>query len=593
MSAPVLEFADGSQAPFALSLAEVVIGSHPSCTLRLAAGGVSGQHARLFTDEAGVTWLEDLGSRGGTLLNGRRVDAWEQVNEGDRIEVGVATLFFRATASAPPPVTEARTMMESEAPPVVRELLAKQKAAAQAKASQPGGTGQTVAARPRAGTVMGMGGMAPVRPHPAAMQQSGGATQQAAPAPQHDHIALQHAPTMMEGPPSHAAPSWASLSAPAADSLMPLPPAAPSVEPLPAPPVAASQQGAPAWTDPAFETVQHYFDPMPPGVQWGASPLPAPAVAPSPPAAPSPPVAQPWGASAAVPFGEPPQPGWGGDPYVPPARKGPLGSIGRALDFYAQMFALAKRHRVLLTPLAWDLAITTALSIVLCGIDLLVRSAGATWALLSVGTLALYFIDYACNSLTASLIYEQVTTGRASAAAALPRVRRALPGILMFAAVSAPLDVASTWARERRDAVARILLDVLRRVWSTATYVIMPALVLEGVSFGAALKRSKDLMAQDPTGVGAGVVALSLTSYLVGAVAFFLAWTSFRLFSHVHPALGLFFFFTFVNAFWAVSGWLKIAYSTLFYMWAAECERNRSADAALAPSPLRHALDAA
>jgi hypothetical protein len=38
---------------------------------------------------------------------------------------------------------------------------------------------------------------------------------------------------------------------------------------------------------------------------------------------------------------------------------------------------------------------------------------------------------------------------------------------------------------------------------------------------------------------------------------------------------------------------MKIAYSTCFYMWARECERAGSQDHALAPLPLRTALDAA
>ena len=51
-------------------------------------------------------------------------------------------------------------------------------------------------------------------------------------------------------------------------------------------------------------------------------------------------------------------------------------------------------------------------------------------------------------------------------------------------------------------------------------------------------------------------------------------------------------FFGMVNVYWAVSGWLKIAYSTCFYMWARQCEAQGSTDSALAPLPLRHALDA-
>src|SRR5262249_8426523 len=156
--------------------------------------------------------------------------------------------------------------------------------------------------------------------------------------------------------------------------------------------------------------------------------------------------------------------------------------------------------------------------------------------------------------------------------------KKALPGVLTFAAVSALLDVAATYARERSDLIARIVLRVLRAIWTTATYVIMPALVIEGVTFGAAFKRGKQLMAHDPTGVGAGGVAMSITSYIVAAVCFPLAYLAMRGLGIVHPAIGALAAMVIVNLYWAVSGWVKISYATCFYLWARECERTGSTD---------------
>jgi hypothetical protein len=215
---------------------------------------------------------------------------------------------------------------------------------------------------------------------------------------------------------------------------------------------------------------------------------------------------------------------------------------------------------------------------------------------LGVEAFLLYFVDYACNSITCSLMYDYATTGTASMDTAVPRVKKALPGVLTFAAVSALLDVASTYARERNDVASRIILRVLRAVWTTATYVIMPALVIEGVSFGAAFGRSKKLMDQDPTGVGAGVVALSIISYAVAAVCFPASYFMMRLLGHI-PVIGLplgaFVGMGIVNLYWSVSGWMKITYATCFYMWARECEATGRQDQALAPAPLRAALEAA
>lgn len=273
--------------------------------------------------------------------------------------------------------------------------------------------------------------------------------------------------------------------------------------------------------------------------------------------------------------------------------KGAFGSFSRALDFFVQMFELTRSHPALLKPLYYDVAIATPLMILVSLLLLFVHSQAGVYFVLFVGTALLYFVDYFCNALTASLIYDQATTGRTDLASAMARVKRSLPGIATFAAASALLDVAATYARERNDFIAKLVLRVLHAIWSTATYVVMPAMVIEGVNFKDAFSRAKALMDRDPTGVGAGVVALSLCSYLLGACVFTLAFFAMRVGAHVHPIFGVLLFFTLVNLYWAVSGWMKIAYSTCFYLWATRCQAAGQADESLAPAPLRHALAAA
>jgi hypothetical protein len=282
-------------------------------------------------------------------------------------------------------------------------------------------------------------------------------------------------------------------------------------------------------------------------------------------------------------------------PYSPPAKKGMFGSFSRAFAFMGQMFSLAKQHKALLKPLMWDAIITTPIMAVFTVLGFVIHfhSAGQVYGFMGAEAFILYFVDYCCNAITASLMYDFATTGQASMETAGPRVRKALPGILTFAAVSALLDIASTYARERNDFVAKIVLRVLHAIWTTATYVIMPALVIEGVSFGEAFGRSKKLMDQDPTGVGAGVVAMSITSYVVAIICFPLAWFLMRALGSISAPIGMLASMLIINLYWAVSGWMKIAYATCFYMWARECERVGNSDHALAPLPLRAALDAA
>jgi len=52
---------------------------------------VSREHARLSSYD-GVVYVEDLRSRNGTFLNGRRVTEAIEVREGDEIDVGTTRI---------------------------------------------------------------------------------------------------------------------------------------------------------------------------------------------------------------------------------------------------------------------------------------------------------------------------------------------------------------------------------------------------------------------------------------------------------------------------------------------------------------------
>lgn len=73
--------------------AEATLGRDPDNTVVIGDRFTSGRHARIFHRE-GRYWLEDLGSKNGTLLNGHRVAAARGLLSGDRITVGSCTFRF-------------------------------------------------------------------------------------------------------------------------------------------------------------------------------------------------------------------------------------------------------------------------------------------------------------------------------------------------------------------------------------------------------------------------------------------------------------------------------------------------------------------
>ena len=57
---------------------------------------VSRKHARIWLDN-GVCWIEDLGSKYGTKVNGATIAARQQLQDGDSIVVGETTLRVDAS----------------------------------------------------------------------------------------------------------------------------------------------------------------------------------------------------------------------------------------------------------------------------------------------------------------------------------------------------------------------------------------------------------------------------------------------------------------------------------------------------------------
>jgi two-component system, cell cycle response regulator len=97
---PVLLRMDGVQAGEVVSLAILpcFIGRHPSCQIVIDDAGVSRKHARvtLRNDEF---WLEDLGSRNGTFIDGKRLER-KHLQDGVLIQVGLHASFRFTVVSA-------------------------------------------------------------------------------------------------------------------------------------------------------------------------------------------------------------------------------------------------------------------------------------------------------------------------------------------------------------------------------------------------------------------------------------------------------------------------------------------------------------
>ena len=79
----------------ALATGANLIGRAPECVLRFNSPRVSRVHARILVGDMGAT-IEDLGSKNGTVVAGRRIAGVVPLRDGDEVVVGPIIFFFQA-----------------------------------------------------------------------------------------------------------------------------------------------------------------------------------------------------------------------------------------------------------------------------------------------------------------------------------------------------------------------------------------------------------------------------------------------------------------------------------------------------------------
>jgi pSer/pThr/pTyr-binding forkhead associated (FHA) protein len=76
----------------------ILIGRAPSADVRIDDPQVSRLHARIEMRDDGV-YVEDLGSRNGTRIDGAPVTSSRRLAQGDEINIGTASIIFRGVGS--------------------------------------------------------------------------------------------------------------------------------------------------------------------------------------------------------------------------------------------------------------------------------------------------------------------------------------------------------------------------------------------------------------------------------------------------------------------------------------------------------------
>lgn len=271
-------------------------------------------------------------------------------------------------------------------------------------------------------------------------------------------------------------------------------------------------------------------------------------------------------------------------------------SLSKGWRFMKAAFQMAAENRKLLAPSVY-LVLSTIVYFVawvaaLIAID--PRWSDGMWTLIGViATFGSFLIFYFFCGITVNMIDVHLKGGTPSVAEGARDARKNFGAIVFLTLVSTIVDLFARAARNNDSIIGKIIGGIIEAVWTMLSFLLLPAIIIEDASFGTAMRRVRALHKGNLLLIGIGEVGVRLVTFLIGlvwwAAMFGVVWLSFSAFSKT-PALVISFVVggTMFALFAAFNVYLRMAYYTCLYLWAADVEKQ--GEQAPAPLPLARAL---
>ncbi|MCC6188522.1 MAG: hypothetical protein IT318_05780 [Anaerolineales bacterium] len=288
-------------------------------------------------------------------------------------------------------------------------------------------------------------------------------------------------------------------------------------------------------------------------------------------------------------------------------------SIQRGFGFLGQALDLARKDPDLLKPSLFGLVASGVAGGVgaIPIIFVVIAGGGADFTqylLYALGALVIfaqYALAYVFSGMTAYLIYGRLAEGDGRLDRAWAVVRRDALDIISLAAASTVVKLIENTLQGRggrRSAVGGLAASLIETVWTTATYFVLPAMVIEDLNLPQALKRAtyiikNNLLLVAVTEIGVSfVVGLAGFVCVLGAIAVGVGLFSLLagLSSVAAIAVGVLAAGLIIALVTAFTSYVTTAYHTCLFLWAREAERavsqGYSVQSAAVPAPLAAVL---
>lgn len=220
-----------------------------------------------------------------------------------------------------------------------------------------------------------------------------------------------------------------------------------------------------------------------------------------------------------------------------------------------------------------------------------------------------YSVGYIFSAMTIYLVYGYLAEGDGVMSKAWDIVKREWLNILSLAAASTAVNLVKNQVRDKGRSMGRNFLSgLIDTVWTEAAFLILPAMVIEGINLKDALKRAGNIIKNNLLLVGISTVGVrtvnGLIGFLLGALGIGLGFgvgfgiitvtntSTFGLVSGI--SLGVIIAAVFIMVATVGTSYTSTAYHTCLYLWARDVEKAQASGSSapvLAPGPLAAVLN--
>lgn len=164
---------------------------------------------------------------------------------------------------------------------------------------------------------------------------------------------------------------------------------------------------------------------------------------------------------------------------------------------------------------------------------------------------------------------------------------------MFLALVSTIVEMFARAARDNDSIVGKIIAGIVEAIWTTVSFLLLPAIIIEDAGFATAMRRVKALHKGHMLLIGIGEVGVRAVTAIIGFVWFILMFGGIYAMATVFSGTTAIVMIivvagTMLSIFAAFATYLRMAYYTCLYLWAVDVEKQ--GQSAPAPLPLAIAL---